>query len=395
MSQGAADFTPLSGLRVLDLSRYLPGPYLTRMLDDLGAEVVKVESPSGDPARYTPPQAGGASALFQAVNAGKRSIVIDLKQPSGVTLVRALAAKSDIVVESFRPGVATRLGIDYAALSEENPGLIMCSISGYGQAGPLSTVPGHDLNYVARAGVLGLFGPADGAPAVPGVQMADVGGGALCAAAGVLAALLERAQTGKGRFLDVSMTRSVMSLAATSTPLVGTGVNVPRGEGFLSGGVPCYRVYETRDQRFLALGALEPKFFTLFCELLGAPHLAKEVYATGAAGEAAAREIQEILRTRTQAEWGEVFAGQDVCCEPVRSMEEAVRDPELGLVTTRLNGCEVVLPHLGVDPNTEGLTPAPALGANGGEILREWEIPEGLVGSALSEEAVWLEEVSP
>lgn len=385
-----SDFKPLEGIRVLDLSRYLPGPYLTRMFADLGADIIKVESPSGDPARYTPPQSGKYSALFGAVNAGKRSIVLDFKKDAGVAILKEIVPHCDVVVESFRPGVATRLGIDYEQLSAINPRIIMCSITGFGQQGPLASVPGHDLNYIARAGVLDLFGPADAPPAVPGVQMADVAGGALTASAGVLAALIERGKTGKGRFLDISMTRSVLSLAATSTATVGLGMDAPRGRGFLSGGVPCYQVYSTGDGRFMSLGALEPKFFATFCELAGVPDLASSVYATGEEGDAVIRQLQKLFLTKTQQEWVDLLQGAEVCCEPVRTMSEALDDPDLGLVQTELEGCRVVLPHLGVDASTEGLSRAPHLGEHGEEILTELQISTDLTDQARREDAVWL-----
>ena len=385
-----SDFKPLEGIRVLDLSRYLPGPYLTRMLADLGADIINVESPSGDPARYTPPQSGSYSALFGAVNAGKRSIVLDFKKEAGVAILKEIVPHCDVVVESFRPGVATRLGIDYEQLSAINPRIIMCSISGFGQRGPLASVPGHDLNYIARAGVLGLFGPADAPPPVPGVQMADVAGGALTASTGVLAALIERDKTGKGRFLDISMTRSVLSLAATSTATLGLGMAAPRGKAFLSGGLPCYQVYPTRDGRFLALGALEPKFFATFCELAGVPELASSIYATGEEGDTVIAKLRALFLSKTQREWVELLQGAEVCCEPVKTMSEALEDPDLGLAQGDIDGYRVVLPHLGVDLSTEGLSRAPHLGEHGEEILKELNISTALRDEAHRDDAVWL-----
>lgn len=392
MNHGAVPFKPLEGIRVLDLSRYLPGPYLTRILADLGADIIKVESEQGDPARYMPPQKGDFAAVFAAVNAGKRSIVIDLKKQEGIRVVEAFVAKCDIVVESFRPGVADRLGVGYEALRKINPAIIMCSISGYGQSGPLASVPGHDINYVARAGVLGLFGPADGLPAVPGVQMADIGGGSLTAATGVLAALLEREKTGVGRFLDISMTRSVLSLAATASATVGLGVDMPRGKGFLSGGIPCYRVYETQDGRFMALGALEPKFFGTFCNLIGAPQLTEQIYAMGEEGARAEAALEAIFKTKTQAQWVAALDGHDVCCEPVRTMEEALADPQLELSQTDVHGARAVLPHFGVPPSTDSLGDAPSLGAHGKELLEEFGIDSNLIAAAKAASAIIVKE---
>ena len=321
---------PLVGLRVLDLSRYLPGPFLTQILVDLGAEVIKIEAPQGDSLRWVPPfvdgPAGPMGAAFAAVNAGKRSLAVDSRKPAGQALLRALAATADVLVESFRPGVIARMGLDLGALRAAHPRLITASISGYGQQGPHALRAGHDLNYLARAGLLGLWGPADRPPQVPAAQLADVAGGALPAAIGILAALMERNQTGMGRHLDISMTRGVMALGAVGLAQAAAGDESPRGAGFLTGGAPCYRCYATADGRFLALGALEPAFFGAFCAGLGLPALAGAAFDTGPEGEAAAAQIAEALAAAPLDHWLAHFAGQDVALDPVLSPAEALAE---------------------------------------------------------------------
>lgn len=369
---------------MLDLSRHLPGPFLTRVLADLGADVVKVESPEGDPVRLTPPFVGAASAPFVALNHSKRAIAIDLKAEGGAELLRALAARADVVVESFRPGVLDRLGVGYAALSAVNPRLVLCSISGYGQEGPLHDAPGHDLGYLARCGALDLFGPAGAAPQVPGLQIADLGGGALPAAVGVLAALHETQRTGKGRHLDVSMSRGVLALAGMEAARRGAGWIEPRGQGALTGGLPCYRVYGTRDGRYMALAALEPKFFNDFCARAGCPELADRGLAVGEEGAEVMRQLERVFSERTQAEWIELLAGGESCCEPVRTLEEALADPAFaGAVGRSAEGLPLVMSETGF-----GLTPAsdaatPSLGEHRRSVLRDYEVDRELVERAV------------
>ena len=323
---------PLEGLRILDLSRLLPGPYCTLLLADLGADVIKIEEPQGgDYIRHMPPSAGESSALFHALNRNKRSVTLDLKKPGGVEAFLTLVQTADVVVESFRPGVMDRLGLGYAALSKANPKLIFCAISGYGATGPLAHRAGHDLNYIARSGVLGYGGEAHGTPALPGVQIADVGGGSLLAAVGILAALQERAQTGKGRFVDISMCEG--SLAFLHMHLGGrlaqgpAGAPLQRGTEALNGGYPCYGVYATRDGRHLSVAALEPKFWNGFCAAVERPDLADQGWNTGAAGEASKREVARVVAARTLAEWEAFLADKDLCCEPVRDGDEVLTDP--------------------------------------------------------------------
>lgn len=323
----SAPFTPLTGIRVVDLSRYLPGPLLTSVLRDLGADVVKVESPRGDALRFVPPMVdvgGGVGAAYAALNAGKRRVVVDARSEEGRAALRALVAEADVLVESFRPGVLSGMGLDPDHLAEVHPTLIVCSLSGYGQQGPDRHRAGHDLNYIARAGILGLFGPTGGAPQVPGVQLADVAGGSLPGAIAVLAALMERQQTGRGRHIDISLSRSVAALGAVALAGAAAGGREARGDGFLTGGAPCYRCYETADGRHLALGALEPHFFAAFCAGVGRAELAEHCYTTGQAGAKVAAQLAEAVRAHPWPHWEAVFAGQDVCVDLVRTPEEAM-----------------------------------------------------------------------
>ncbi|HET8644230.1 MAG TPA: CaiB/BaiF CoA-transferase family protein, partial [Vicinamibacteria bacterium] len=266
----STDQPSLSGLRVLDLTRHIPGPYCTLLLADLGADVVKVEAPPfGDPTRAVPPAAGEDSAAHAALNRGKRSIVVDFRTDEGAAVVRRLAATADVLVEGFRPGVLSRRGLGPDALLGDNPRLVYCSLSGWGQQGPLAARAGHDINYAARSGLLDLVRDGAGQVVVPGAQVADMTGGLLAVAA-VLAALLERQRTGRGRHLDVSLLGGMLSLLAMpSTRALAGG---PR-RSELSGDYACYTVYRCRDGRELSVGALEPKFWEALCGALGAPEL--------------------------------------------------------------------------------------------------------------------------
>lgn len=273
---------PLAGLRVLDLTRLLPGPVATLHLADLGAEVIKIEGPgeAGDYARSMNPgasvanSAGENSYFFRLANRNKRGLRLDLKRPEGVEVFLRLARAADVIVESFRPGVVDKLGVGYEAVRNLNPRLVYCAITGYGQTGPWRDRAGHDLNYIATAGVLDQIGAAGGPPAIPNFQIGDLLGGALTAVMGILAAVIGAKATGQGRYVDVAMTDAVFAHAYT--PLLAMlchGRPVPRGEDALSGGAPGYSLYGTMDGRHMAVAALEPKFWRLFCDTLGRPDL--------------------------------------------------------------------------------------------------------------------------
>jgi crotonobetainyl-CoA:carnitine CoA-transferase CaiB-like acyl-CoA transferase len=319
----------LEGIRILDLSRMLPGPYCSMMLADLGAEVIKVEEPKiGDPTRHSPPIVNGKSAPFAQVNRNKKSIAIDLKHPEGRGIFLKLASTADIVLEQFRPGVVERLGIDYAAVAEVNPRIVYCSLTGFGQNGPQRERSGHDLNYLALSGVLGLTTDGRGKPVIPGVQVADLAGGMIAGFA-ILAALLARDRTGRGQYIDVSMFDVMLSMLPIPAAhhFAGNTIGVG-GKYVLSGAYPFYNVYETSDSKFMTLGALEPKFWGNFCVTIGREDLTPRQFDSGELRENLFKEVREVFKSRTQAEWIELMGDADCCCEPVLSISEAFEHPQ-------------------------------------------------------------------
>jgi crotonobetainyl-CoA:carnitine CoA-transferase CaiB-like acyl-CoA transferase len=318
----------LEGIRVLDLSRLLPGPFLTMVLADLGADVVKVEDPRvGDYLRAFPPGKGGVAGRFLAINRGKRSIALDLKSDAGREALLAMATRADVVVESFRPGVLDKLGVGYAALAARNPRIVLCSISGYGASGPYRDRAGHDLNYIAAAGVLAMGGAAAGAPMLPGVQIADLAGGALWGATAVLGALVGRERTGRGAHLDISMTEGALALLAAELGNVDCGARPTRGEATLNGGLACYGVYRAGDGRYLAVGALEPKFWIALNAALGRAANVAELVAPPAEQERVRGELAAIFATKPAAAWAEICARADCCVEVVAEPHELVDHP--------------------------------------------------------------------
>ena len=369
-------FQPLRGVIVLDLSRYLPGPLLTRILADLGARVIKVEPPQGEGLRHVLPDETGVGPAFASLNAGKDSLALNLKLPEGQALCRALVAEADILVESFRPGVMSRLGLDPEALMAEHPQLILCSLSGYGQHTPMRHRAGHDLNYMARSGLLGIQGPPQGPPQVPGANVSDVAGGSYPAAMGVLAALLERNQTGVGRWLDVSLTRSVIGFNPVlwSSSLQGT----PRGRDMLTGAAPCYRCYETSDGRYMAVGALEPNFWSNLCRLAEAPELVPLQYDTRPEAHA---QVAKLFAGKTQQEWVDLVGDHDVCLEPVLSPDEAMADPAIEATQVQAGPYTVMPVHLGATPPTH-IAPPSALGADLDAVCTELGVDFTLVQAA-------------
>ncbi|MDO9597185.1 MAG: CaiB/BaiF CoA-transferase family protein [Azoarcus sp.] len=365
---------PLSGLRILDLTRLLPGPLATQHLADYGAEVIKVEDTgAGDYARTMGAMAGESSYFYQVVNRNKKSLRIDLKVAEGRALFLRLVESADVVIEGFRPGVMDKLGLGYAVLSAINPRLVMCSITGYGQTGPYAQRAGHDINYIGYAGVLDQIGTAGGAPAIPNVQIGDLLGGTMAAVVGVLVALFEARASGRGRHVDVAMTDA--ALAHAIFPLVEVlahGAVRARGEDMLTGGVPCYGVYQTADGRHMAVGALEEKFWFLLCDTLGCEGLKPAHLDTGDAGARARDALSSIFRSRSQQEWSMLFDGVDCCVTPVLRLEESLDNPQVlarGMVQevagVRQFGPPVRLS--GYKPDAP--TPAPAAGADTDEVL--------------------------
>lgn len=312
---GSEKVQPLAGMLVVDLTRYLPGAFASRELQRLGARVVRLEPPEGDPMRHTAP------AWDAALNAGKESVAVDLK--SEPALGRALCARADVVLESFRPGVAARLGVGPEDLPES---VVYCSITGFGDSGPHVARAGHDLNYAGWAGML-----EDTAPALPPLQPADLAAGALAAVAQILAALLDRGRTGRGSRLTISMTHNSHDLVSHRLG----GDPLPR---FLTGGLACYRIYATADGRQLTVGALEPKFFVRLCEVIGRPELAARQYEPEGQ-ETLAAELAAVFVERPLGEWLALFDGEDVCVGPVATLAEAAQEfGEAGVASSALIG---------------------------------------------------------
>ncbi len=331
MNPVAPPRAPLAGVRVLDLTRLLPGPMATLVLADLGASVDKLEDPApGDYLRAMPPMRGASGAAFLALNRDKRSVVIDLKRPEGVALLRRMIPRYDVVVEGFRPGVLARLGCSHEEMLALHPGLVVCAITGYGQTGPLAKRAGHDINYLARAGVLGATGPADGPPAVSGAQMADVAGGGRWSVVAVLAALRERDRTGRGSVVDIAMCEGSIPLAAFALATVTAGdAPLPRGRTHLDGGIAAYNTYRTADGRHVSLGALEPKFWVNFATATGLdPSL--DALVAGPHQDALRARVAGVFATRTRAAWEEFARAHDCCLEPVLDADELPGDPQHG-----------------------------------------------------------------
>jgi len=277
--------------------------------------------------RQMPPGKGGLSGRFLAVNRGKRSIVLDLKTPAGRAALLRMVARADVVVESFRPGVMDRLGLGFRALATTNPAIVLCSISGFGQTGPYVDRAGHDLGYLAVAGVLAMGGPAGGAPMMPGVQIADLAGGALWSATAILAALVRRHRTGMGAHLDISMTEGALALLAAELGNLDCGIHPTRGVERLNGGFACYGIYRTRDDRYLAVGALEPKFWVALNQAIGRPPSVAELLDPPEGQAATRAALAAIFATRTAGEWSEILARHDCCVELVTEVDELPDHP--------------------------------------------------------------------
>jgi alpha-methylacyl-CoA racemase len=372
---------PLEGLRVLDLTRLLPGGFCTLLLADFGADVVKLEdTAAGDYVRWMGPGYDGAhesarSAAFLALNRGKRSVRLDLKTDGGREGLLRLARGADVLVESFRPGVLARLGAGWERLRAENPRLVYCAITGYGQEGPLAMRAGHDLDYLARVGLLGLTGDADGPPVQPAGQIADLGGGALMAAFGILAALRERDRSGEGQLVDVSMADGALSwLAMVAARYFATGRPPRRGELELGGGILCYRPYRCADG-WVALGALEPKFWGAWCAGVGRPDLVEHQFDPP--GSPAHAEVEAVFAGRTRAEWEAFGTEHDCCLEPVLGLDEALAAADATVTELAQPGVERPVRLLGAPfklsrtPADPARRPGPALGEHTDEVLAE------------------------
>ena len=392
----------LDGVRVLDLTRLLPGGFCSLLLADHGADVLKVEDTGmGDYIRWAPPNVAGAersasSAMFLALNRNKRSIRIDLKRQAGREVLLDLVREHDVVLESFRPGVLDRLGVGYDAMRAVNPRIVLCAITGYGRDGPLRDRAGHDMNYLALVGLLGLTGERDGPPVQPAGQIADLGGGALMAAFGILAALRAADRTGEGQVVDVSMADGALSwLAMVAARNFADGEVPRRGEVELAGGLVCYRPYACTDG-WITLGALEPKFWAAWCRGVGREDLVAQQFARP--GSEPHAEVEAIFAARTRAEW-EAFAAEHECClEPVLDLDEALsselvraREMVAGLdqpgvgEPVRLLGSPVKMS--GTPPDTNRL-PGPALGEHTEDVLRAAGYDDARIAELLEAGAV-------
>jgi alpha-methylacyl-CoA racemase len=399
---------PLKGIRVLDLSRLLPGGFCSLLLADFGADVLKVEDTGmGDYIRWSPPYYEGAhdsakSALFLSLNRNKRSIRLDLKNERGREALLRLVGEYDVVLESFRPGVLDRLGVGYERMREVNPGLVYCAISGYGQDGPKRDASGHDMNYLGLIGLLGLTGERGGEPVQAAGQIADLGGGALMGAFGILAALRERdgssAQPGSGlgQLVDVSMADGALSwLAMVAASYFADGEVPRRGELPLAGSLVCYRPYECSDG-WVTLGALEPKFWQGFCRGVGREDLIAAQFERP--GSEAHAQVQEIFKQRTRDQWEAFARDHDCCLEPVLELDEAlsselVRAREM-VVEIDQPGAEQPVRQLGVPvkltrtPGDHARLAGPSLGEHTEEVLLAAGYSEAEVAELLADGAV-------
>jgi crotonobetainyl-CoA:carnitine CoA-transferase CaiB-like acyl-CoA transferase len=390
---------PLSGVRILDLTRLLPGGVLGALLSDLGADVIKVEEPTqGDYMRWDEPRIGDESAYSWIVGRGKRSVGLDLKDPRGVAMFLRMADDADIVIEGFRPGVVDRLGVGFDAVKARNPRIVYASLTGYGSDGAMRDVAGHDINYIARAGVLGMTGTPDGRVTMPGVQVGDLGGATMLGI-GILAALHHATRTGEGLRVEVAMYDAALAWTSIHAGAYFASGQIPDpGRMLLNGQVPCYNVYECSDGRYLAVGAVEPKFWENFCRAVGREDLIPRQMDEDARSDTAA-----LIATRSRDEWVRLLEGVDACVAPVLNLGEALEDPlagERGMVQPGVlrQGSDATAPTLGTPIRISGRVqaigaPPPRLGEHTREVAREagftdLEIDELIEAGVLASERV-------
>ena len=380
---------PLEGIKVLDLTRLAPGAYCTHLLADLGADVLKVEEPPSPGARrfagsgLSPSGQGDDKATLGgvlALNRNKRSLALNLKGEAGKGIFFKLAETADVLVEGFRPGVVKRLGVDYGSLSRINPRLVYCSITGYGQDGPYRDLVGHDLNYIAMAGALGLVGQRGGPPVIPMNWLADFAGGGLHAAFGIVVALMARQNTCRGQYVDVAMTDGVLSLLSGVVANHSvSGLEFRRGETALNGGVPFYNVYETADGKYICVGCFEPWFWANLCRALGREDFIPHQHADGQKREEIFAFLRQAFLTRTRDEWFDYLMAKEVCVGKVYSLDETAADPHLRSRQMVLDASHPLVGHmtqvgiLGKLSDTPGQirSPAPTLGQHTGEGLSQ------------------------
>jgi crotonobetainyl-CoA:carnitine CoA-transferase CaiB-like acyl-CoA transferase len=367
----------LEGIRILDLTRLLPFDYGSMLLADMGAEVIKVEDPNvGDYMRWIPPVNKEENYIFLLTNRNKKSITLDLRKDEGKKVFSRLAVDADVIFESFRPGRVKQLGIDYESVKAVNPDVIYCSCTGYGQTGPYSQRPGHDINYLGVSGVLGETGRHTGAPIIPGVPVADMTSGVFCALA-ICAALIGRKNSGQGQYIDISMTDCMVSYLTLHAAALFGKTELPVS---LTGGHIAYETFETRDGKFISFGNVEEKFWLNFCEVIGREDL-KEFTPLGKwkKQESAMQELKGLFRTKTRKEWLDLLEGKEICYGPVNELEEVFQDPQIQhreMYFEALHPVEgpigqVALPiKFSVSPHTPR-KPSPRLGEHTEEVLKK------------------------
>lgn len=376
----------LSGVRILDLTRLLPGPFCTHYLAQMGADVIKVEEPKGgDYARLLAPE------LFSLINRGKKSVTLDLRQPKAAAIFKKMVEDADVVIESFRPGVMDRLSCGYEVLKTINPRLVYAALTGYGQTGPYRDRAGHDMNYCGYAGVLDQTGASGGPPALSNFQIADLAGGALTCAIGVLAAIIGARASGTGTFVDVSMLDGTLALQVMSLATIrAVGHSSPRGNDVLTGVLPNYSVYECADGKHVALAALEPKFFLNFCAAVNRPELAGMSFAPGEGGAALRAELAALFMTKTRDEWDDLLGDKDCCVSAIYTPQEALDHAQVrarGMVESGSGK-----PVFGMPIRFPGIAgcgwDSPALGADTRAVLRAAGVSESEIAALSASGAI-------
>lgn len=377
---------PLQGFRVLDLSALFPGSLCTQILADLGAEVIKIESPyGGEPGRSIPPLVKKTGLFFHMINRNKKSITLDFRKPRGREILLQLARRADVLVENTRPGNLSRIGLGYDDVAGVNPRIVYCSITGFGQDGPCRDIPAHDINFLALSGVLDLIGEKDRAPALPDIQIAGAGAGGMNAAMGILASLLRRERTGKGQYVDAAILDGLTPFVMLPMCLfMQTGKQPSRGASMFSGGHAFWNVYRTKDGRYISLGCWEQKYWENFCRAVNRDDLAAEQHAPPPRQGRIIEELQAIFLTRTRDEWTQALDPTEICYAPVNSLEDALAHPQIrhrGLWFTGVHPEDGEIPQPGFplkfsEDQPGWRTPPPGLGEHNREILGEMGIEE-------------------
>ena len=390
----------LDGVTVLDLSRLAPGPFCSMLLADFGADVTLVEAVPGSSAKLGPGRSGDSeaaqrAAAYNALGRGKRSIALNLKHEAAREAFYALVEGADVVLEGFRPGVVSRLGVDYETLAKINPRLVYCSLSGFGQTGPYSNLVGHDINYIAVGGALGVIGRPGTPPAIPVNLLADFAGGGLFAAFAISTALLARNTTGRGQYVDMGMSDGVLSLMTSAfTGYFSSGQPLRPGEGFLTGARPWYDTYRCSDGRWFSIGSIEPHFYDALCRVLGAEEFLDKQHDE-ASYPAMRQRFTAIFATKTADEWMALMSQHDICAAPVLEQENVVTDPHnvaRGMVVT-VDSPVGPVQQIGVGPKlseTPGAVrgTAPLTGQHTDEVLRGLGYDEERIAALRAEGAV-------